>query len=232
MVYQIKLDQFSGPFDLLLRLIEEEKLDISRVSLGKVTDQYLDYLRQVKDFQTVELSDFIFIAAKLIYLKSNLLLPPLLSQEEEALTLENQLKLYREYVAATKIIKDLYQKKNIAWVRKKFFFNQPVFVAPRNISPVKIFEFFQFIVKNLEKQMMIVKKLKRKIISLAEKIQEIYQTVSQKKRINFSSFLTPRKTKIEIIISFLAVLELVKRSLIEIQQNKLFGEIIIKKENS
>lgn len=230
MAYTIILDQFSGPLDLLLKLIEEEKLDISRISLAKVTDQFINYLEKKEIINLSELSDFLYIAAKLLYIKSTILLPhPSLEEEKEVLRFEEQLKIYKEYREATKIIKNVLNCQRYSFSREKFFLTEGFFVPPKNVDLKKIYNSFELLVKKLEKELYIVRKIKRKIISLADKIKEIDNLLKNYKKLNFSFLLKKAKSKLEIIINFLAILELVKRRVVDIQQNKTFGEIKIYK---
>ena len=97
-MYEIKTEQFQGPLDLLLSLIESQKLDISQIALAQVTDQYLTYLDQAQDIGATELADFLVVAAKLMYMKSKLLLPSLVDEElEEGPDLETQLREYQKF---------------------------------------------------------------------------------------------------------------------------------------
>lgn len=231
-MYQIKLDQFSGPLDLLLRLIEEEKLDISKISLAKVTDQFIDYLEKIKEIDLNELSDFLYLAARLLYLKSIILLPFFTYEEEtdtDFLKLEQQLKLYQKYQEAVRNVKSLLLQKKYSFSREKFFLEDRFFIPPKNVNLGKIFLTFSEIIKNLEKKFFLVKKIKRKIISLAEKIKEIDELIKSKRKLNFSSLIKKAKSKLEVIVNFLAILELVKREVIKIEQNRIFGEIKIYK---
>ena len=92
MIFYAKLEQFQGPLDVLLRLIEKEDLDISRVSLANVTEEYLRYVETLDASRTAEIADFLVIAARLVYLKSKLLVPDV-APEEEGIALEAQLRL-------------------------------------------------------------------------------------------------------------------------------------------
>lgn len=229
-MYTITLEQFSGPLDLLLHLIEKQELDISKISLAKVTDQFIDYLEKKEIVELPELSDFFYLAAKLLYIKSTILLPDISLEEEEELSkFEEQLKIYKEYKEATKIIRIILNKNNYSYSREKFFLSEGFFVPPKNVNLEKIYNFFQVLIKNLEKELLIVRKIKRKIISLTDKIKEIDNLLKSYKKLNFSFFFKKAKSKLEIIINFLAVLELVKRRMVEVQQNKTFGEIKIYK---
>ena len=115
---KIRISNFEGPLDLLLQLIEKEELDITEVSLLQVTEQYLDYLEKVEDKKPDELADFLLIAAKLLYIKSRVLLPELeMDEEENATDLAVQLKMYKKYVAARKIIQRRFENDNFPFSR-------------------------------------------------------------------------------------------------------------------
>jgi segregation and condensation protein A len=230
MTYTITLDQFSGPLDLLLYLIEKEELDISRISLAKVTDEFLKYLENFKG-DVSEIADFLYIAAKLIYIKSTILIPFIISQkeEEEVIDLERKLQIYKEFREATKNLKKVLANNNILFSREKFFLTGEFFIPPKNISIKEIYEAFGNIVRSLEREFLIVKKIKKRIISVAEKIEEMKKLISKCGKMSFCSYLEKAKTKTEIIVSFLAILELMKRKIIEVKQNEVFGEILVVK---
>src|SRR3989344_9196200 len=115
----VKLEKFEGPLDLLLQLIEREDLLISEVSLSSVTDQYLRAIRATK-VPPEDLADFLLVAAKLLLIKSRILLPQIdLGLEEEGIPLDVQLRMYKEFVEAAKIIAAKIKKKQFASVREK-----------------------------------------------------------------------------------------------------------------
>jgi len=227
MTYQIATEQFSGPLDLLFNLIEKEQLDISRISLAKVTDEFLKYLDQFEEERPpAEIADFLYLASKLIYIKSTILLPYINPEDEEEISdLEKELRLYKEFQETTKIIRKILAKKNFLFSREKFFLSGSFFMPPKNVNTEKIFEAFNLIVKDFEKELMIVQKIRKKAISLAEKIEEIKNILQQVEKLNLSSFIKEKKTKAEIVVIFLAVLELVKRGIADLKQEKIFGEI-------
>lgn len=225
-MYTITLDQFSGPLGLLLQLIEGEQLDISRISITKVTDEFLSYLDKLQKEEPSEIADFLYMAAKLVYIKSTILLPYINPEDEqEILDLEKELRLYKEFQEATKIIRKILAKKNFLFSREKFFLSGSFFMPPKNVNTKKIFEAFNLIVKDFEKELIIVQKIRKKAISLVEKIEEIKNILQQVEKLNLSSFIKEKKTKAEIVVIFLAVLELVKRGIADLKQEKIFGEI-------
>src|SRR3989338_9232980 len=132
-MHKIKVDQFEGPLDLLLQLIEEEKLEVTTVSLAQVTEQYITVLNQ-RAKETVrpeELADFLVIAARLLLIKSRALLPFLhWGEEDEGEELTQQLKIYREYLQATKVVAGLISKKNFSFARQKLLVTHDVEFSP------------------------------------------------------------------------------------------------------
>jgi segregation and condensation protein A len=122
-MYNIKIEQFEGPMDLLLELISKEKLDITGISLAQIADQYLKYLEEKKDINIVNLADFLTVAAKLILLKSKALLPLLnLSEEdeEEIFDLERQLEEYKKFKLIAPEIEKIYNNNNQSFSRDNF----------------------------------------------------------------------------------------------------------------
>ena len=105
---KVVLEQFEGPLDLLLKLIEKDKLVITEISLAHITNQYLNYIEESKELIPEEVADFLLIASKLIYLKSKHLLPDFnLEDEDDASSLEEQLKIYRQYYDAAQNINQI-----------------------------------------------------------------------------------------------------------------------------
>lgn len=150
-MYKIKLEQFEGPLDLLLRLIEQQKFDITRVSLSQVTDQFIEYLDQTEDLSLDELVDFLVVAVKLLLIKSKALLPSLNPEEEEEIQkLEDQLKIYKEYFEASKKIDEIILKKNFSFIREKSLKIIPIFCPPKNLNKNILAEIFTEILKDLE----------------------------------------------------------------------------------
>ena len=160
--YNIKLENFEGPLDLLLSLINESKLDISEISLAKITDQYLHYIKDNESLEIGEIADFLLIASKLIYIKSKLLLPDLINaqDEEDTKELERQLKIYKEYYEARKIIGKMILKKNFSYSRTtKLVKIKKSFIPPEKLKIEelekrfeKLTSFIKPVIKFLQKQ--------------------------------------------------------------------------------
>lgn len=228
-MYQIKSEQFEGPLDLLLQLIEGEKLDITSISLSKITDQYVARLREIEEKRPEDFADFLYIAARLLYLKSRTLLPYLHAEEEEAIPLELQLKIYREFYEASKKINSIILKKKISYFREKPAPIKGLFIPPKNVSVKKLAKIFSDILNFLEPIVNIPRAALKRVVSIKEKIGQIIKMVETSLTVGFKDIIKSSKSKTEIVVGFLAMLQLVKDQVIDVEQKKLFDEITLKK---
>ncbi|MFA6995254.1 MAG: segregation/condensation protein A [Patescibacteria group bacterium] len=229
-------EKFSGPLGLLLTLIESEEMDITEVSLAKIADEYVNYIRGAKDIDPEELADFLVVAAKLLYIKSKALLPYLSTIEDEAEIddLTKQLRMYKEFVEASGRIKSLIALKKWLYLppltkNRRGQFSLPIFSPPVKINPLVLHQQFLKILFNLAKQQetKLPEETLEPKISIDEKILLIKAMIINKVRVNFSKLLAAAATKTEVIVNFLAVLELVKQQELIFEQEELFSEIHI-----
>ncbi|MFA6194236.1 MAG: segregation/condensation protein A [Patescibacteria group bacterium] len=236
----VTCEKFSGPFGLLLSLIESEEMDITEIALAKIADEYVAYVRANRGIDPEELADFLVIAAKLLFIKSKALLPYLYTgeEEEEINDLERQLRMYKEFVAASQKVKELVLSPRRSFLppltkNRRGGFNLPVFCPPAKLNAALLHERFLILLANLEKQLakMQEEKLPEKTlepkISIDDKIASIKQMISNKIKVNFSRLLASAATRTEVIVSFLAVLELAKQKELFFEQDELFSEILI-----
>lgn len=224
---EITLSKFTGPFDLLLSLVEGQELKISEISLSEVTEQYLKYLDTLEETEVTELADFLVVAAKLLYLKSKRLLPDFSLEEEEEEGLEAQLKLYKQFVDASKTIDSLWNNP-----RKSFFRYEPArraeeFSLPTNVTLERLAQSMIQLVSKLAPPKPIGKTHIDKTVSLKERIDNIRTLLKSKKSFNFTDALNDVENKTDVIIGFLAILELVKQKSLYLEQHNTFGDIII-----
>lgn len=229
-MYTIKLEQFNGPLDLLLSLIEKEKLDICDISLARVTGNFLNYINEIDNIHAQELADFLEIAAKLILFKSRLLIPDVFSDEEEIEDLVGALKVYQEYAKASKKVGSIVLNPNYAFAKEKIPLNVIHDLSEQvNITPRKLEKYFSNIVGYLLDSIKLVQKtIKREVISLKSKINEIFDLLKNREKFIFNHVIK-NKNKAEQAVMFLAVLELMKQRQLNVDQEELFGEIIISK---
>ena len=226
---ELKLEEFSGPLDLLLSLIQEQKLSITELSLSRVTEQYLDYIDKLEKYHPEELADFLVIATRLLLLKSQALIPQFAPEEEDGPSLEEQLRLYKMFVGASK-------KLNEKWVsnlRGSFRIEPPRktegFVWPANVSLDAMQQSMVQLLSRLKPPEALPQTQIDKAISMKERIDSIRKQLKKSGEVGFHEMLKSAKNKTEVIVSFLAILELVKQQTIYLQQDDTFSDILIRK---
>ena len=230
MAYQVSLEKFSGPLDLLLQLIEKNELDIIEMSLLKITDEFVKYVETLEEIKPEELADFLVMAARLLFFKSNLLMPGLLPTDEEPDDLVNQLKIYREYFLASKIIHKIFNKNQVAFSRDKFPSDlvQQSFRLKTKVTPKMLQHYCENVLWAVVSQMKLAQKTIRKVISLKEKVAHIIRLLANNIELKLGSLFSSQ-SRAEVVVTFLAVLELVKERQADARQDGLFEEITITK---
>jgi segregation and condensation protein A len=230
--YQVTLPVFEGPLDLLLHLIERQELDITQVSLAQVTNQYVDYLAQLSERDPDNLADFLAVAAKLLLIKSRVLLPQPPSTalpEEEGEDLVRQLIEYKKYKEAARRLEELealgrqsYIRVGapqvmggntdltgvtlddlLAAVRQVYAIKPPIASVNGAVSPVSI--------------------------SIADQMALIDQETDQGQSVSFVRMLQRASSRVEIIVTLLALLEMVKQLRVTVRQTGPFGDIVIER---
>jgi segregation and condensation protein A len=229
-MYEIHIEKFQGPLSLLLQLIEQEELDISEVSLAQVTDQYLQYLKQVEELNPEEVADFLVVAAKLLLIKSRLLLPSLnLGGEEEARDLENQLKIYKQYLEAGRGIARMWRQGHVAWVRPKplVLKTEVQFTPPVGVTGDFLAQAFERVLKAIEPIIKLPEVTLRRAVSIQEKISSLKELITSKVKLSWQTLMAQAEDKTEVVVSFLALLELIKQRHVVVDQPALFHDIAI-----
>ncbi len=225
-MYEIRVEKFEGPLDLLLRLIEREELDITTVALAKVTDQYIAHLQALPEIPAEELADFLVVAARLLYLKSKMLLPLLhWGEEEEDGDLERRLRMYKEYVEAARNVQAILSKRRHTYVREKPPVEALGFAPPKDLTAARMAELFRDVLCRLVPVVKPPEGVIEKTVSIHEKIRHIQDLIAGHTRVSFRSVLEKAETRAEVIVSFLALLELVKQRHVAVRQPAHFGEI-------
>jgi segregation and condensation protein A len=230
-MYNVILPKFEGPLDLLLKLIEEQKLDIAEMSIAKVADDYLEFVRGAESISLEHLTEFVNIAAKIILIKSRNILPTLEvtpEEEREIKDLEEQLRQYKKFKEAGDKIGFLLKNGKRLYSRDYLIGVSAVFAPPKNISAFDLKKTFQKIIEQIVLPEKLPEEAVRDIITLEEKINELQKTLGERIEICFSQLKSSAKNKVEVIVSFLALLELVKQRIVTAEQSELFEEIIIR----
>lgn len=230
----IALEKFEGPLALLWQLIEKEEMDITQVSLAFVADQYVTYIRQVKNIKPEEMADFLVVAARLLLIKSRALLPYLYPEEEAEISeLEDQLKMYREFLEATKKIEQMLGKKTFMFPRefnRKAIMNQAnAFSPPKNLKVEEMPGIFSELLTRLCPAEKLEEKTLEHLVNIEDKILTIQNMLLDRIKISFNKVMASANNKTEIVVSFLAILEMMRQREITLVQDELFSEIMIEK---
>lgn len=230
-----KVKQFEGPLDLLLSLIEQRQLDITQIALAEVTEQFLQYLKQLEKIDPTALADYLSIAAKLLVIKSKAILPSLeLEPEEEdaGFDLEAKLLLYKQFKEAAKYFKKLDNKRRQGFLRSVTFEQKVSFYPDPSITTKELHSAILTVLSGLKELDQLPKAKLKEAISIQEKIDHLRNLLSGKIETRLSELIKTAKNKSEIIVTFLALLELIKQKIFVADQEALFADVVIKKYNS
>ncbi|NCS98636.1 segregation/condensation protein A [Candidatus Parcubacteria bacterium] len=233
--FEVDTDVFSGPLDLLLNLIEKRKLLINEISLAKITDDYISYVNNIEEISISDKANFILIASTLLLIKSKSLLPTLeLTEEEEQSIedLERRLKIHKRLKAVEPKIQEMYFK-NPTYFKRDVKIEEVSFRPTKKTSISFIKETIADIIKKLPKVEKIPKAAIKKVVSLEEMINRLTERVKQGINTSFKEFTginTAQKT--DIIVGFLAMLQLVKDGIIEVEQEEGYSDIKMQTRDS
>lgn len=227
-----RVESFEGPLDLLLQLIEREELDISQISLAKVAEQYVERLQANKgQIPPEELADFLVIAAKLVYLKSKLLIPELEDAElDEGPDLATQLRQYQQFMDAAKWVNDRWNEVHISYQRdrsKPMRSLEPQFSPPKGVTTDLMRQLMERVIVRLTPIVRLPQAAIKRIIRIQDKIADFARRLRLESKMTFSSFVHGSKDKQERLVSFLALLELVKQRVVNAEQEGSFEDIDI-----
>lgn len=227
--YTIHTDVYDGPLDLLLDLISKAELDITRFSLAVVTNQYLAHLEKLQQTSAVEVSGFLVVAAKLIQIKSEALLPrPPIREEGEddpAVLLTRQLKIYREIKGAAQWLRSREEKGFHTYIRLA---PPPMIDEELDLGDVSLKDLVNLL-KALyrfeEDAAPITSVVAIPKVSIKNKIRELISDLKEEKHLSYRRLLPKGHSRIEAIVLFLAILELIKQQYALASQNSLFSDI-------
>lgn len=232
--FSIRTDVYEGPLELLLELIEKRKLLINDISLANVTDEYMAYVGTLEEQRLPQTARFVVVAATLLLIKSRSLLPVLtLTEEEEASIddLEQRLKLYRIYAHASA---DLRRRFGAQMLHARPFRAAvtPLFLPDAYTQISGMQTAIRDVLANLPqpkapKQTVAVKK----VVSLEDMMRRLEQRILGQMKVSFRSFSGETKERAEVIVSFLAVLELVKQGIAMVSQHERFADFDITREH-
>ncbi|MES2315011.1 MAG: ScpA family protein [Patescibacteria group bacterium] len=226
--FQVKSQSFEGPLDLLLDLIEKRKLFINDISLAKVTDDFIAHIQQFENMPMGESAHFILIASTLLLIKSKSLLPELNLTEEEKGDihhLETRLKIYQRIKEASKGVQALFGG-NAIFAQSHARPVSPVFAPDAEFTLEKSLSLLKDLIGRLPKKEKLPQVVVQKVISLEDMIGTLTQRIQGQLRMSFKSFAGEHKeNRVNFIVSFLAMLELVKQGIVHVTQESAFSDI-------
>ncbi len=228
MSFTIKTQAFEGPLDLLLDLIEKHKLFISDISLAKVTDDFIGHIRQFEAMPMGESAHFILIASTLLLIKSKSLLPSLtLSEDEQGdiKDLETRLTIFKRIKEVSMHVAELFGT-DVIFARSRSAPIRQVFTPAPEFTLIKALDTLRDLIERLPKTEKLPKHVVEKVVSIDEMIGTLTTRITSSLRMSFKEFTKEhRATRVNVIVSFLAMLELVKEGIMHVSQESIFGDI-------
>ena len=229
MGYEIKLDIFQGPLDLLLYLIKKNEIDIYNIPVAVITEQYLEYIDVMKSLNLDVAGEYLVMASTLIHIKSKLLLPVHDDTEDEADPREELTRQLLEY----QVFKEAALKLNTMNLLGRNVFKGGYLLeneaeSEHSLEELSVFELveaFKIIVSKIKPEEIMEIDVER--MSLSEKMNEIMEKLNKEKDITFNDLLGELSDRIKLIYTFLAILELMKLRVIKACQTEPFGTIRI-----
>ena len=227
-VYNIKIPVFEGPFDLLLHLIKEAKIDIYDIPISLITSQYLQYIEMMKELNFEIAGDFLVMASTLIHIKSRMLLPPdedipLDEQEDPRLELVQKLLEYQTFKEAASTLRE----KEEEW--KKVFSKEPLTDDGEELYlvDVNLFDLMGAFKKLLETASPDIVMITKETLTVKDRMSVIMEMIEGHDAIRFEEIFKGSKARIQLIVTFVALLELIRLGLVKAYQEKQFGNIWI-----
>lgn len=232
MNYKVKLEIFEGPLDLLLYLIKKNEVDIYNIPIAEITDQYLEYLKFLKLMDLDTVGDFLVMASTLMHIKSKMLLPQQereedIQEEEEDLREELVSKLleYRKFKQAANRLRQMEKTRLKTFTRKASSDKKVDIPMHFEADLFELIDVFKKVLEDIPKQ--VFQKVVKDEVTVEEKTHELLHLLAKKPKLYFKKLLKNAKSKLEIIATFLSILELIRLKEILVYQSRPFGEIEI-----
>ena len=230
--YVVQLEVFQGPMDLLLHLIEKEELPIISVSLAGVTAQYLEYLERLEELQPDGIAEFLVMAARLLYIKSVALLPQveLEGEEEEedpGEALARQLREYKRFKEKAGFLRELEESGQRSYVRTAPPPKLETRLDPEGLDAQLLMAAVYEVLMEMDAAPPPVHSIEPLKITVEERVEHLWERLRTGEVVRFRQYLSKAQSRTEIVVSFMAVLEMIKQGLAQVQQSELFGEIVI-----
>ena len=239
--YNIKIEDFEGPLDLLCFLVKKNKMNIDDINIYKIIEDYLEYIYIMESLNLEIATEFITMASMLIYLKSKRILPKVGQEQEEDEISEEALKekiiKYKKYKEASKILEQRYEKYNYRVNKKREELKLEAkefegLYTPYTLTRSYKLQILKFQMKENVNKDNIDRLVIKEKVSVKDKIKEMFTLLSKIPKFIFNTmFLNKDKSKDEIISAFLGILEMAKKNEVKIKQENIFSDILVEKSN-
>ena len=243
MAISVKLEAFEGPLDLLLHLIDKNKIDIYDIPIVEITNQYMEYIRAMQEKDLNIMSEFLLMAATLLDIKCRMLLPVEVNEdgeeEDPRQELVEQLLQYKMYKYMSYELKDRQLDGERLWFKEESLpdevksYKEPVNLDSllEGITLSKLHEVFQDVMKKqynkIDPVRSVFGKIEKEEVTVEEKMDYLHEYVKTHRRFSFRELLQKQSSKVQIVVTFLAILELMKTGIIVVEQEHTFDEIVI-----
>lgn len=224
--YNVDIEAFQGPLAVLLALIEQQELDISSVSLGKITEAFLRHIHTVETVAPHDVADFLVVAGRLLYLKSKQLLPELTLDEEEGMDIADQLRLYQQFAEAAEMLADRAMSGHESYGGVRQTIEVPAFSPPPSLTGAMLAESLHGLIDNSRPYVDLPETMMERTVSVEEKIEQLKSRIASSATTYFHDIAT-RGSRSDVVASFLALLELLKQDILHVEQSNHFGDIAI-----
>ena len=246
MTLSIKVTNFEGPFDLLLHLIKKNKMNIYDINIVEITNQYLEYLKGMNEMDLEVTSEFIVIAATLIEIKSKYLLPKdkdehtTINENDVEKELLDKLVEYRKYKSVAENLKMKEQDAGIMISKKPEIIEEDTQHIKeidflKNITILDLYNLYSQLVEKYKNKMNTVNIINKKILideyKIEDKMEELKQKLDYFGKVHFTNLICGYSSKLEVIVMFLALLELIKIRSVKVFQESNFKEIYLERVN-
>ncbi len=226
--YTVRTGSYEGPLELLLDLIEKRKLHVNELSLAEVTDDFINHVRSQAEFPMEEAANFISVAATLLLIKSKSLIPELAlseDEEEDVEDLKRRLLMYEKTREAARALSLIFGRKVL--VSRGERAPEPMFAPSRDLNTQALAKAMEDMLRAVEKQEELPEVRVRPLVTIEEMMDKLTDRVQSALSVSFKEFSGDAKEKVEVIVSFLALLELVKQGIVDAAQHDHFADIKI-----
>ncbi len=238
----IKTSNFEGPFDLLLHLIKKNQMDIYHISILEITNQYISYLSEMKEFDLDIASEFIVMATTLIEMKSKVLLPKVKEPEEEEVDdtkeLIDKLLQYKKFKGAAEFLGERQLSTGISFTKRPEIIEDTKDRKPqdasellKDITMMDLYKMYMEVIEIYKSKMNdsfnMEERIKVEVFKIEDKMEELKEVLQGRRNTTFASIVSNSRTKTEVIVTFLALLELIKLKNVKVVQHGNFSEIYL-----